>query len=309
MPDPQEITVVIPTYNRSALLRRAAESVLVEHRVPIVLQVFDNASTDDTEAVVRGLMAQDPRVKYVRRSENVGSIGNYQRALAAVDTPYFVPLADDDWLLPDFLKDAHDLLQADPDAGAAVFVAEHLDEEGNLLGTYPADRDAIRFGRLEPREHLTDWMEHGHYMWSSVLWRTQVLATVGAPYMCTGLPSDVDFQAQIFSHHPVHMVNRPGAVFLSHADQSSARYDISHVASWGLIFQRLDRAVRKTGVLSRDEYARLRPIMQDRYRGTWQAPAAVTMPLRRRLVAAYVARTKLGDRDAARTVLGRGRQR
>jgi glycosyltransferase involved in cell wall biosynthesis len=307
VPDERTITVVMPTYNRGALLRKAVDSVLREDRVPIALAIFDNASTDDTEAVAREIMERDSRVSYVRRPENFGSIGNFQRALATIDTTYFVPLADDDWLLPDFLKDAHDLLEAHDEAGAAVFVAEHLDEQGNLLGTYPAARDRIGFGLLSPHDHLSDWMEYGHYMWSSVLWRTDVLKAVGAPYMRTGLPSDVDFQAQIFVRHGAYLVDRPGAVFLSHPAQSSAGYDVSHVASWGLLFKRLDRAVRRTRVLSPSEYERLRRIMRDRYRATWQAPAAVQLPARTRLIAAIIARSRLGDREAAAKILGDGR--
>jgi glycosyltransferase involved in cell wall biosynthesis len=296
-------------YNRSDLLPRAAASVLQETRVPIRLDIFDDASPDATEQVGREIESQDDRVTYVRRPVNVGSIPNFQQALATVSTEYFVVLADDDWFLPDFLHDAYQLLEASPDVDAAVFVTEHRDQDGNLLGTYPAAIDAVRFGRLEPREHLSDWMEHGHYMWSSILWRRNVLDTVGAPYMRTGLPSDVNFQAQIFTQHTAHLVDRVGAVFLAHPTQTSAGYDRSHITSWGKIFAGLDRAVRRTKVLDRDEYARLRPLMIDRYRPMWQAPAATRQSPLKRVGAAYVAATRLGDRAIAGLVLPLGRLR
>ncbi|RST54309.1 glycosyltransferase family 2 protein [Variovorax sp. MHTC-1] len=93
------ITVVIPTFNRRAHLQTAVESVLAERRVPIALHIFDNASTDETEKYGRALAAQDLRVSYTRRSENIGATGNYSQALASISTEYFVPLADDDCLL------------------------------------------------------------------------------------------------------------------------------------------------------------------------------------------------------------------
>ena len=248
-------------------------------------------------------MARDSRVTYHRRDHNVGAIGNYQLALASVETTYFVPVADDDWLLPDFLNDAYRLLESHAEVGAAVFMTEHRDERGASLGTYPATPERIRFGLLQPREHLTDWMSFGHYAWSSILWRRETLGSVGAPYMCTGLPSDVDFQAQIFAAWPVYLVDRPGAVYLSHSGQSSAGYDVSRVTSWATLFQRLDRAVARHDLFSRDDYRRLRRIMLERFRDTWRMTGTVRLPLRKRVAVAYAAGIRLDDRETAMSIL------
>ena len=55
----------IPTYNRSGLLRGAIESAITQDYDDFIVVVCDNASDDDTEAVVRSF---DPaRVRYHRR--------------------------------------------------------------------------------------------------------------------------------------------------------------------------------------------------------------------------------------------------
>ncbi|RYF30571.1 MAG: glycosyltransferase [Comamonadaceae bacterium] len=293
------IAVVIPTFNRRAHLQTAVESVLQEHRVPIALHIFDNASTDDTETYARALAAQDPRVSYTRRLENIGAIGNYSQALASISTEYFVPLADDDWLLPGFLHDAHQVLEQQVELGAAVFVTEARDAQGVLAGTYPAALDQIRFGVLHPREHLDDWLRFGHYAWSSVLWRTRTLECLGVPYMHAGLPSDVDFQVQIFCHFPVYLCDRPGAVYSLHSDQASGGYDVSHVRSWARLFKRLDRAIERQKIFSRDEYLPLREIMKQRYRPCWTAPARSDVSARHRVAAASLAGFRLGDWETA----------
>src|SRR6266480_5835394 len=105
------ITVAIPTYNRVADLQIAIESVLSERRVPIIVHVFDNASTDGTQAFLEGLVRDEPRLRYTRRPANVGGLLNCHLSLRAVETEYFVPLADDDWLYPDFLHEAYELMQ------------------------------------------------------------------------------------------------------------------------------------------------------------------------------------------------------
>lgn len=61
-----EVSVVIPTHNRSALLRRALEGVLAQGISPERYEVIvvDNASDDDTRDTVEARL-DDPRVRYV----------------------------------------------------------------------------------------------------------------------------------------------------------------------------------------------------------------------------------------------------
>ena len=289
------IAVVIPTFNRWERLRRAAESVLQETRVPIVLHIFDNASTDETERFARELSARDARVVYSRNASNVGVHANYAKALDSIEAAYFVPLADDDFLLPDFLHDAYGILEAHKSVGAAVFVTETRTDGGAIGMTYPEHPDKIRLGLVNPHDHMRDWLTYGHYSWSSVLWRSKVLTEVGAPYLHVGLPSDVDFQAQIFCSYPVYIENRLGAVYTQHEDQASMGYDLSHIKSWGALFKRLDRAVLDRGLFSVEEYLPLRAKMQQRYRNTWNIAAKETLDSRQLVSSASAAGFRLGD--------------
>lgn len=298
------ITVLIPTFNRQDQLRKAVESVLQEDRVPIRLKIFDNASTDGTSSYVTDLADRDGRVSYVQNDSNIGAIPNYIQALSSVDTEFFVPLADDDWLLPGFLQEAYEILLSQKDLCAAVFVTEGRDKHGELIGTYPEAPDRIAQGRVEPAQHLRSIMRHGHYGWSSVLWRRRILGTLGAPYFHVGLPSDVDMQLQVFSRQPAFVVNRPGAVYLMHTGQTSQDYGVAHAFSWARLFQRLDRVVLGDGVLTWDEYIPLRQLMAKRYRGAWSAPPRTTLSERETIRAAYASGTVLGDWELAFRLVG-----
>jgi glycosyltransferase involved in cell wall biosynthesis len=298
-----EITVVIPTFNRRKLLQNAIDSVLKETRVPIKVHIFDNAYTDDTEHYVRTAAALDPRIFYFKNDYNCGAVENFARGLASVSTTYYVPLADDDWLLPNFLFDAFHILEEYRDAGAAIFVTEQRNEEGNIETTYPSALDKIQFGLLKPSEHLRDWMTYGHYAWSSILWRSETLKCIGAPYFHVGLPSDVDFQVQIFCDFSVYIVNRPGAVYRAHAEQASRGFDMSHLQSWALLFKRLDRKVKNRRIIECREYLKLREIMQRRYQWAWNSPSRFPLTDRQIIAIATSAGLRLGDWDLAFSLL------
>ncbi|HEU4432399.1 MAG TPA: glycosyltransferase family A protein [Pyrinomonadaceae bacterium] len=66
-----DVSVVIPTYNRSTLLRDAVQSVLDQDtQAPFEIVIVDNNSQDDTESVARALVEKHPQnIQYVRETE------------------------------------------------------------------------------------------------------------------------------------------------------------------------------------------------------------------------------------------------
>lgn len=92
------VTIGVPTYNRCVTLQRTVESVLAQRDVDLELLVFDNSSTDDTPRHCAQFAARDQRVRYVRQAANVGATRNFCSALDAATSPFFMWLADDDWL-------------------------------------------------------------------------------------------------------------------------------------------------------------------------------------------------------------------
>ena len=127
------ITAVIPTYNRSKLLRRAVLSVLGQRYPHVQVCIWDNASDDETEAMVAGMFGVGSRVQYYRREKNVGFINNLNHGLTEVKTPYFCVLADDDLLFPWFLESAMSGFAQHPDAMFSALDSIKVDEASSVM--------------------------------------------------------------------------------------------------------------------------------------------------------------------------------
>jgi glycosyltransferase involved in cell wall biosynthesis len=60
-----KVTILIPTYNHARFIGRAIQSALMQDYPSVEVVVCDDASTDDSEAIIRRL--HDPRLRSVRR--------------------------------------------------------------------------------------------------------------------------------------------------------------------------------------------------------------------------------------------------
>lgn len=89
-------SVLIVTHNRKDELRRAIDSALGQ-TVPVDVLVFDDASKDGTDAMVREVYGKDPRVSYVRAELGRGPIPARNEGMKAARTEIVFCLDDDAW--------------------------------------------------------------------------------------------------------------------------------------------------------------------------------------------------------------------
>jgi len=91
------VSVVIPTYNRAPLVGRAIQSVLQQTYQGFEVIVVDDASSDHTGEVIRGL--GDPRIRCIRHGRNRGGSVARNTGIEASAAEYVAFLdSDDEWL-------------------------------------------------------------------------------------------------------------------------------------------------------------------------------------------------------------------
>jgi glycosyltransferase involved in cell wall biosynthesis len=92
------VSVVVPVYNRGAMLVEAVQSVLAASaEVPLEIIVVDDASTDDTWEVVSGLASRV--VRTIRLDVNGGQSAARNRGIEAARGTYLKFLDSDDLLI------------------------------------------------------------------------------------------------------------------------------------------------------------------------------------------------------------------
>jgi glycosyltransferase involved in cell wall biosynthesis len=106
------VSVCIPTYNRSEILKYAIESALNQTYTDFELIVCDDGSIDNTSEVVA--QWNDPRIRYIQHPLNIGRSQNMRSGFEAAIGEYFVKFDDDDALTPEFLEKTVSLLETDP---------------------------------------------------------------------------------------------------------------------------------------------------------------------------------------------------
>jgi glycosyltransferase involved in cell wall biosynthesis len=278
-----QVTTVIPTYRRPALLERAIRSAQAQSLRDIRICVYDNASGDETEDVVRRLADEDSRVVYHRHEQNIGLLGNYNYGMRDVRTPYFSFLADDDILCPRFYEEAVQQLEAHPDAfffAGRTLIDNRIVRVRQLAGrSWPA-------GRYEPEAKTVLHMIGEHFIGTSCVFRKSILDSVGA---FEASASDRNFVIAASARHPFLVTESIGVVLTIHPrsfsgggisdEESPIVLDAEYVLA---LHEELEARLERNGVLAWPEGSKIRAALWRKYRSDiWWAIMTKLFPARR----------------------------
>src|SRR5262245_54711913 len=100
MPREGLVSTIIPVFNRPALLREAAASVLAQTYRPIEIIIVDDGSTDNTFESVESLAAEHPSLLRFLRIPNGGPGAAREAGRLMAEGEFIQYLDSDDLLLP-----------------------------------------------------------------------------------------------------------------------------------------------------------------------------------------------------------------
>jgi glycosyltransferase involved in cell wall biosynthesis len=123
------VSIVMATYNGEKFLRQQMDSILGQTYQHFELIVVDDASTDNTLAILNEYASLDNRIHVFPAEKNLGLIANFERGLGLVKSEY-IALSDQDDI---FRMDKIDLLKAElgkhPDCDLVISDLSLIDED------------------------------------------------------------------------------------------------------------------------------------------------------------------------------------
>jgi abequosyltransferase len=177
------LSICIPTFNRAALLRECLESIVrsaADCAGQVEIVISDNASPDDTSAVVADFQRTYPFIRYQRQAENIGGENNFYAVAQMAQGEYIWLLGDDDKLLPPAVPTALRQLQPGYD-----FLISNYSVWSQDFSTIKLQRMMpLRQDRVfdDPNSLLTGLGMHLAYISAIVLRKTLFLAPPRSEY-------------------------------------------------------------------------------------------------------------------------------
>ena len=129
------VDVNLFVYNAAGTIADTLDSVLTQSWPDLRLTVFDNASTDDTTAIVS--RTPDRRLRLIRNRINVGPVLNCQRAFWHGGSDFVMPKTGDDLLAPDFIAEVMETLLHHPETAMCHAAGLVFGDDRSVRSTYP----------------------------------------------------------------------------------------------------------------------------------------------------------------------------
>ncbi|MGP0591596.1 glycosyltransferase family 2 protein [Nitrospira sp. T9] len=212
------VTIAIPTYNRAGTyLKHTLRSAIDQSYKNLEIIVSDNCSPDHTESVVNEF--NDPRIQYVKHSQNIGHFRNFKFCVEQARGDYFLLLQDDDLIDEDFVDACMKTVNYSlMDIGVIRTGTRYIDPDGKCLGEWPN-----KVGGLSTEEFLLAYLSFktGIYL-CSTLWNTKRLKEMGGMHSKHNLFLDVMAVAKVSFRYGRNDIQESKASNRKHPNEMSS---------------------------------------------------------------------------------------
>lgn len=164
-----EVSVVMPVYNCEAYVGLAIESILSQTYKALKLIVVDDASTDNTPAILAQYESDGVRV--LRHEQNLGVTRARNAGIAVAEGDYIAAMDADDISMPERIARQVEYLENHPQLLAVGCWYATVDPEGRVLGEDKRD--------LTPAELRQQLLERNVIAGPPMLIRTQTMRKLG----------------------------------------------------------------------------------------------------------------------------------
>jgi glycosyltransferase involved in cell wall biosynthesis len=144
-----KVSVLIATYNRSALLKNCINCVLDQTYQNFEIYIIDDCSSDNTEEVVKSFNSE--KIIYIKNHKNIGSImgdrEHFRRFFyELMSGDYFIYITDDDyWPDNNFLAKCVDIFNKYPTVSSVI---------GNQLSEFYEEESYLKYRNIQDIQNI-----------------------------------------------------------------------------------------------------------------------------------------------------------
>jgi glycosyltransferase involved in cell wall biosynthesis len=180
------LTVVISNYNHARFLPISIGAILGQTRPADEIIIVDDASTDNSVAVIEPYLSRHPNIRLIRNERNRGVLANMNHGLAVGRGTYFFHAGADDMVYPTFFRESVRLLDQYPTACLFSCRCEIIDAEGGSQGILASPLPHLTPGYIPPFDVGPLLMKDDSWFnGATTVWRREALLEAG------GYPADL----------------------------------------------------------------------------------------------------------------------
>ncbi len=206
------ISIVIPLYNKAALVRRTLDSVFAQTYQDFEIVIVDDGSTDGSTQVVASI--DDARIRLISQ-QNAGVSAARNHGISEARGEYIALLdADDEWK-PDYLATQMALAKKYPECDVFAINYECRDELGNVT---PAIINKLQFSGVDGL--LSNYFEVAACS-NPPLWTSAIMTRKGVFESVGGFPLDIKSGedlltwARLACRYKIAYSNQPMAIYFT----------------------------------------------------------------------------------------------
>jgi glycosyltransferase involved in cell wall biosynthesis len=197
------VAVCIPSYNASKFIKKTIESVLDSTYQNFEIIVNDDASSDNTEDIVKSI--DDERIVFFKNKENLGVPRNWNCSVKRASGKYIGLLNHDDLYGPFWLTFAIHVLEKYPHIGWVATAYQVINSNDQALQIVSHFAETREYNRSEAflRIAKLDGLGPGAIV------RREILDDVGFYDNGAGHSADTDLFMRLASRYPLYYSSKP----------------------------------------------------------------------------------------------------
>lgn len=222
------VSINIPVYNAGKTIARTILSLLNQTHKKIIINIYDNCSTDNTLEILQ--LFQCARLKVFNSDLNLGWNKNFNKCLASHGCKFTLIAHSDDIYHPRFIETNLEIIKNKPKVGlcfSAGFLFKHDQEiEKRIKKTQSRQCRLVVYSSKE--ELLIALSKKGNFLFCpSAFGRTEVFSDVIREFngKIFGGAADLDAWIRVAQNHHIAVIERPHLFYYRLSEQQLSEVD------------------------------------------------------------------------------------